>query len=127
MGHDMTDNTRIRTNELGVRIERIATETKINYEPVSQNAQILFRGVEYMTTADGVSVESIGNEQYLAVSLADIAAKTYNAGTDPVTGTDLSQVSPAGIALIIKSVYDTEHNDTYAPAAESETAGSANE
>lgn len=111
----MTDNTRIRTNELGVRIERIATETKINYEPVGQTAQILFRGIEYMTTAEGVSVESIGNEQYLAVSLADIAAKTYNAGVDPVTGTDLSQVSPEGIALIIKAVYDTEHNETYAP------------
>lgn len=49
----MTDNTRIRTNSLGVRIERIAVGTSINYRP-------------------------------------------------------------AGIAQIIKAVYDTEHNDKYA-------------
>lgn len=31
----------------------------------------------------------------------------------PVIVTDLSTVSPAGIAQIIRAVYDTEHNDKY--------------
>jgi hypothetical protein len=111
----MTDNTRIRTNSLGVRIERIAVGTNINYRPADKSADVIFRGIEFMTSEDGETViEAIGNEQYLSIPLSLIATKTYNAGVDPITGTDLSTVSPAGIAQIIKAVYDTEHNDKYA-------------
>lgn len=111
----MTDNTRIRTNSLGVRIERIAVGTSINYRPADKSADVIFRGIEFMTSEDGETViEAIGNEQYLSFPLSLIATKTYNAGVDPITGTDLSTVSPAGIAQIIKAVYDTEHNDKYA-------------
>ena len=112
----MTDNTRIRTDALGNRIERIATETHIFYRPVDQSADIVFQGEEYLTDAAGSDVVSkLEGRQAMAVNLGDIAAKTYDAGTDPVTGADLSQVSPAGIAQIIRAVYDAEHNIAHAP------------
>lgn len=115
----MTDNTRIRTDALGNRIERIATETHIFYRPVDQSADIVFQGEEHLTSPDGETVVSkLEGRQALAASLGAIAANTYDAGIDPVTGADLSQVSPAGIAQIIRAVYDVEHNLANAPAAE---------
>lgn len=114
----MTDNTRIRTDALGNRVERIATETHIFYSPLDQSANIVFQGEEFLTDAAGSDVVSkLEGRQALSVQLASIAAKTYDAGEDPVTGADLSQVSPAGIAQIIRAVYDAEHNLANAPAA----------
>ena len=114
----MTNNTRIRTDALGNRIERIATETHIFYSPLDQSANIVFQGEEFLTDAAGTDVVAkLEGRKALSVQLASIAAKTYNAGADPVTGADLSQVSPAGIAQIIRAVYDAEHNLANAPAA----------
>jgi hypothetical protein len=111
----MTDNTRIRTDALGNRVERIATETHIFYSPLDKSANIVFQGEEHLTSPDGETVVSkLEGRQALAVSLSAIAAKTYDAGTDPVTGADLSKVSPAGIAQIIRAVYDAEHNLAHA-------------
>lgn len=109
-------NTRIRTDALGNRIERIATETHVFYNPAfPDTAQIVFQGEEYLTDATGDTiVAKIEGRQSLRIELADIAAKTYDAGTDPVTGANLSQISPAGIAQIIRAVYDAEHNLAYA-------------
>lgn len=122
----MTDNTRIRTDALGNRVERIATETHIFYSPLDQSANIVFQGEEFLTDEGGADVVAkLEGRQALSVQLAAIAAKTYNAGADPVTGADLSQVSPAGIAQIIRAVYDAEHNLSNAPVAPAENAPEA--
>lgn len=124
----MTDNTRIRTDALGNRIERIATETHIFYSPLDQSANIVFQGEEFLTDEGGADVVAkLEGRQALSVQLATIAAKTYNAGGDPVTGADLSQVSPAGIAQIIRAVYDVEHNLANAPAVPAPAAEDAPE
>ncbi len=109
-------NTRIRTDALGNRIERIATETHVFYDPAHPGtAQIVFQGEEYLTDATGNAiVAKIDGRQSLRIELADIAANTYDAGTDPVTGANLSQISPAGIAQILRAVYDAEHNLAHA-------------
>lgn len=107
----MSGNSRIRTTAVGTRVERIATETHIFYEPRSQDANIVFQGEEYMTNPEGTAVyDKLEGRAALALSLSAIATKTYDAGIDPVTGADLSQVSPAGIAAIIRAVYNSEHN-----------------
>lgn len=107
----MAGNSRIRSTEVGVRVERIATETHIFYDPRSQDASIVFQGEEYMTGPDGTAVyDKLEGRAALSLSLSSIATKTYDAGVDPVTGANLSQVSPAGMAAIIRAVYDSEHN-----------------
>lgn len=110
-----TGNARITTDALGNRIERIATETHIFYNPADQSASIVFQGEQYLTSADGTTVVAkIEGREALPLSLADIAAETYDAGADPVTGADLTQISVAGIAQIIRAVYDKEFNDAKA-------------
>ena len=119
-------NTRIRTDALGNRVERIATETHIFYSPLDQSASIVFQGEEFLTDEGGADVVAkLEGRQALTVQLASIAAKTYDAGEDPVTGADLSQVSPAGIAQIIRAVYDVEYNLANAPAPAAEDAPEA--
>lgn len=110
-------NTRIRSTQLGATVERIATETHIFYDPQAQGAEIVFQGEEYLTSPDGVTVgDKLEGRQALRTSLAEIAARTFDAGVDPVTGADLSQVSPAGITSIIRAVYNTLHNEFYGSA-----------
>lgn len=108
----MTTNTRIRTIAEGVDAERIATETHIFYDPQTQGANIVFQGEEYLT-ANGEIIAKLEGRQALQVELQAIAAETFDAGTDPVTGTDLSQVSVAGVANLIRAVFDRKHNDAY--------------
>ncbi len=115
----MTDNTRIRLSALGATIERVATETHIFYDPKAATADIVFQGEEYLTSADGQTIgDKLEGRQALMTSLAEIATRTFDAGIDPVTGADLSAVSPAGVTSIIKAVYDALHNERFAPAAE---------
>jgi hypothetical protein len=110
-------NSRIRNNELGATIERIATETHIFYDPKAVNADIIFQGEEYLTSPDGQLVgDKLDGRQSLTVTLAQIMARTFDAGVDPVTGADLSAVSAAGVTSIMKAVYDALHNERFAPA-----------
>jgi hypothetical protein len=112
----MTDNTRIRTIANGVTAERIATETHIFYDPLTISAQIVFQGEEFLTIEGALSSKFDGR-QALQTTLAQIATRTFDAGTDPVTGADLSAVSTAGVTAIIKAVYDALHNEQYGASA----------
>lgn len=105
-------NTRIREITPGVGAERIATETHIFYDPQSQGANIVFQGEEFLTVGGAIGAKLDGR-QALNVQLSVIAAETFDAGIDPVTGADLSQISVAGVANLIRAVYDRKHNDAY--------------
>ena len=57
-----------------------------------------------------------------AVSCSGLVGR-LDAGADPVTGADLSSISPAGVTAIIKAVYDVLHNERHAaPAGDGDTA-----
>lgn len=106
-------NTRIRTNALGNRVERIATETHVFYDPRTQTASVVFQGEEFLTKADGTAIDEPGvNRQALSLDWTAAPTIAYNGGTDPVTGTKLA-ISRAGFALLVKAVYDAEHNRAY--------------
>jgi len=120
----MSTNSRIRTNALGSTVERIATETHIFYDPQQQGAQIVFQGEEYLTSPDGLTVgEKLEGREALMTDLAAIGARTFNAGTDPVTGADLSNISPVGIAAIIRAVYDDLHNERAVEVVDEDAEG----
>lgn len=105
-------NSRVRELAPGVGAERIATETHIFYDPQTQGANIMFQGEEFLTIGGEVGAKLDGREA-LSVELSVIAGETFDAGTDPVTGADLSQISVAGVANLIRAVYDRKHNDAY--------------
>lgn len=118
----MSENTRVREIATGVTAERIATETHIFYDPIHQDAQIIFQGEEFLMLGETVSSKLEGR-QMLDVGLGEIIARTFDAGADPVTGADLSSISPAGVTAIIKAVYDVLHNERHAaPAGDGDTA-----
>lgn len=105
-------NTRFRELASGVGVERIATETHIFYDPQTQGANIVFQGEEFLVVDDAIDAKLDGR-QSLSVQLLAIAGETFDAGTDPATGADLSQISVAGVANLIRAVYDRKHNDAY--------------
>lgn len=102
--------TRIREIAPGLNAERIATETHIFYDPQTQGASITFQGEEFLVL-DGEIDAKLEGRQPLHVELLSVASETFDAGIDPVTGADLSQISVAGVANLIRAVYDRKHND----------------
>ena len=103
-------NTRIRTITPGVQAERIAVETHIFYDPVTRGAGIVFQGQEYLLDEAARPVAALQGREALETSLDEIGARTFDAGSDPVTGEDLSNISTAGLGNIIRAVYDSLHN-----------------
>lgn len=108
-------NTRIRTTTTGAPIERKATETHIFYDPQTKGANIVFQGEEFLLNPDGSAGDKLEGRQSLVTSLDAIAGRTFHAGADPVTGADLSQISPEGVGLVIRALYDALHQAEYAP------------
>lgn len=110
-----TGNSRLKLDNLGNRQERVAIETHIFYQPASpQEASIVWQGQRFLTSADGLTVgDAIDGREGLSVQLMAIAMETYDAGLDPITGADLSNISPAGVANIIRAVYNKEHNKKF--------------
>jgi hypothetical protein len=104
-----TGNSRITTINGNTLAERIATETHIFYNPLNQSADIIFQGEQFLSIDENLFSKLDGRES-LGTTLAAIASETYDAGVDPVTGSDLSNVSPAGVTQIIKAVYNKLHN-----------------
>lgn len=107
-------NTRIRSIADGVQAERIATETHMFYDPLTQDAQVVFQGQEFLDVA-GVLTQPLDGREALQTSLAALAARKFAAGVDPITGADLSDISGAGVTMILKAIYDTLHNEVHAP------------
>lgn len=106
----MSTNSRIRTVTAGVQVERIAVETHIFYDPVTKGADIVFQGEEFLLDTAARPLVPLQGREALTTSLGEIGEATFDAGIDPVTGEDLSNISTAGLANIIRAVYDTLHN-----------------
>jgi hypothetical protein len=108
----MTTNARIRTLATGVTGEMIAEQTHLFYDPGTGGGSVSFQGRESLFV-NGAYQPLTGDYDILQSDLAGIATRQFApAGTvDPVTGADLSQVSAAGMVLILKAAYDVLYNE----------------
>lgn len=108
----MNDNARIRTVAPGVTAEMVAEQVHIFYDPTTGSASIAFQARESLFVGNAYEPLN-GAFNVLQVNLGDIATRRFApSGTlDPVTGEDLSRISPAGISLILKAAFDTLYNE----------------
>ncbi|WNL46547.1 hypothetical protein RKE25_02605 [Dyella sp. BiH032] len=116
-------NARIRALAAGITAEMIAEQTHLFYNPQSGAAWISFQARESIFV-NGTFQATAGDYDVLQVTVDEIATRCLGIGNDPVTGVDLSKVSAAGMAMIIKAAYDTLFNErAAAKAASAEVAG----
>lgn len=104
------NNSRFREISPGVVVERIAADIHIQYNTLDQGAAITFQGEEFLLDVAGRPVAALQGREGLHTTLQEIAGQTFDAGTDPVTGEDLSRISVAGIGNLIRAVYNKLHN-----------------
>lgn len=102
-----TTNARIRTIAPNVRAEMIAEQTHLFYDPTTGGGYVSFQAREHLIVGDDVQAP-MGDYDILQAQVPDILPLQFApAGTlDPVTGADLSQVSAAGMMVVIKAAYD---------------------
>lgn len=105
-------NSRFKLLGQGIMTEMIAHQTQLIYEPSTQKIEALFAGSPYLKIED--KYVPVGNEvDLLKVDLTsrmmEVPGRTGD--RDPVTGVDLSNVSVAGIAVLLKRAYDNFHNE----------------
>ena len=116
-------NARIRTLAAGITAELIAEQTHLFYNPQSGTAWISFQARESIFV-NGTFQATAGDYDVLQVTVDEIATRCLGTGTDPVTGADLSKVSAAGMAMIIKAAYNTLYNERAEAKAPSAEGGS---
>lgn len=97
----------------GLVSEEIATTTLITYNPTTGNASVNFMHQPYIKPGD--TYLRVGEHpKSMTVDLVPLMAmRPVPAGmgvVDPVTGADLSQISLAGMNLIIKFTFDGLYN-----------------
>jgi hypothetical protein len=103
-------NPRIETLAPGVTREVISLTTTMVYDPASNGVQITFGGRPCIFVGDDYKGPG-GDQAPLLTSLDTIAARCFGSGVDPVTNFDLSKVSAAGAALIIKAAFATLYDE----------------
>lgn len=105
-----TNNARIRAIAEGITAEMVAEQTHLFYNPQTGGGRISFQARESLFV-NGSYQPLAGDYNILQVTVEEIADRCFGTGLDPVTGADLSKVSAAGMALIIKSAYDRLYNE----------------
>ena len=107
-------NPRTETIANGIDREMIAENTYLFYNPETQAATVRFQSRPHLFQDE--KWLSIGGDWYnLDKTVFEIAPRTFGAGlVDPVTNADLSEVSVAGIVLLIKAAYAALYDDAYA-------------
>jgi citrate lyase gamma subunit len=106
----MTDNARIRTIAPDVTAEMIAEQVHLFYDPGTGGGYASFQAREVLYV-NGQHQAPMGDFNILQVQLDAIVGQCFGAGlVDPVTGADLSQVSVAGLSVLIKTAYDQLFN-----------------
>ncbi|HEV2681720.1 MAG TPA: hypothetical protein VGV14_14540 [Rhodanobacter sp.] len=106
----MTDNARIRTLAPGITGEMIAEQVHLFYDPATGSGYVSFQARECLYV-NGHHQAPMGDFDILQAQIGDIAALRFGAGlVDPVTGTDLSNVSVAGVMMLHKAGYDALYN-----------------
>jgi hypothetical protein len=107
---DEINNARIRTLSPGVTAEMIAEQVHLFYDAATGGGYVSFQARECLYVND-VMQAPMGDFDILQVQVPDIATLCFGAGlTDPATGADLSAVSTAGLASLIKAAYDQLYN-----------------
>lgn len=93
--------------------ELIATQVQLFYDPSTGAARTHFNGMPFLKVGEQLIPLSANND-ILQVDFSDKMTKCYGPPEgmqfDPVTGFDLTQVSVAGVMLLLKNAYDVEHN-----------------
>lgn len=107
-------NPRTETIADGINREMIAENTYLFYNPETQAATVRFQSRPHLFQDD--KWLSIGGDWYnLDKTVYEIAQRTFGAGlVDPVTNADLSDVSVAGIVVLIKAAYPALYDEAYA-------------
>lgn len=97
----------------GLVSELISTRVILTYDPTTQATNAQFVGTPHLNV-EGKYIPLGLREDFLLVSLTQHMTRLPVLGfNDPVTGADLSQVSIAGVQMLIKLWYDTFHNENY--------------
>lgn len=110
-----TTNPRIRQIAPGVQAEMIAEQTHFFYNPATGGGSISFQAREHLVVGSDVQVP-MGDYSILEADVPSLLPRCFAPGaTDPVTGADLSQVSSAGVMLILKAAYDTLYAEHATP------------
>lgn len=107
-------NPRTEAIAEGIVREMIAENTYLFYNPESQAATVRFQSRPHLFQDE--KWLSIGGDWYnLDKTVYEIAPRAFGAGlVDPVTNADLSNVSVAGIVLLIKAAYAALYDEAYA-------------
>ena len=109
----MTTNARITTIATGITREIVAEQTHLFYDPATQLGYVAFQHRPSLYV-NGTFNGPAGDFGVLQLQLADVATRCYSTSVDPVTGADLSKISNAGIAQILKDVFDIAYNEQVA-------------
>lgn len=108
-------NTRIRTTSTGAPVKRFPTEFHVFVDPITGSANIVFQGEEFLLNADGSAADKLEGRQALTATLEDVTGRTVHAGHDPLTGADLSQITPEGLLQYADALFAAMHHDVFAP------------
>jgi hypothetical protein len=112
----MTTNTRISTIATGVTREIVAEQVHLFYDPATKAGAVAF---QYRPSlyVNGAFNGPAGDYGVLQLPLAGIAARCFSTALDPMTSTDLSKVSAAGLAQLLKDAFDVLYNEQAAALA----------
>lgn len=110
----MTDPVNHRLKDLGNGLiaEYIAFNTEMLYNPTTEQASVVYNSRLYLPV-NGAYIELGKNVERFHKQLDAQMTRTYEAGIDPVTGTDLSTVSVAGLMMIIKKDHEETVNEEF--------------
>lgn len=103
-------NARISTIATGITREIVAEQTHLFYDPATKLGYVAFQHRPSLYV-NGEFNGPAGEFDVLQLHLADVATRCYSTSIDPVTGADLSKISAAGIAQILKDVFDIAYNE----------------
>jgi uncharacterized membrane protein YgcG len=124
-GVNPATNSRFQLLANGQYSEFISNQVMLLWDPVTDNAAVQFNYLPYLNLAG--SYYPMGDERKgLYKSLNTEMATMLGAGlVDPVTGQDLSTVSVAGLAILVKAAFDFYYNQTYPAGTSSSGSGTS--
>lgn len=105
----------------GTIAEMMSNQVQFFYDPTTGQANAIFNGKPYLSLGN----KYVALDQNYDILQVDFSSKmTHCYGqhvaplVDPVTGADLTQVSVAGVMMLMKAAYDEEFNQRAATIAE---------
>lgn len=109
----------------GLFAEMMADQSQLFFDPTTENVRAIFNGQPYLKTGD--VYRRVGDKNdILHVDLKDLMALRPAPFRDPITGADMSNVTVAGVMLIMKAAYDYFYNKRAMELAEAESVSGPN-